>query len=55
MHFVTHLVTKCWGLNVLQSANHRDHPCTCGKSWGLNTLQSANHRNHSCTFKKTRG
>ncbi|KAJ0483772.1 hypothetical protein HanIR_Chr13g0668391 [Helianthus annuus] len=31
MRFVTHLVTKCWGLNALQSANHRDHPCTYGK------------------------
>ncbi|MFS7894724.1 hypothetical protein Hanom_Chr00s001954g01690271 [Helianthus anomalus] len=46
MHFVTHLVTKRWGLNVLQSTNHRDHPCTFGKSWGLNTLRSANHRDH---------
>ncbi|MFS7922113.1 hypothetical protein Hanom_Chr03g00244921 [Helianthus anomalus] len=32
LHFVTHLVTKSWGLNVLQSANHKDHPCTFGKS-----------------------
>ncbi|MFS7931841.1 hypothetical protein Hanom_Chr04g00360781 [Helianthus anomalus] len=23
------------GPNALQSANHRDHPCTFGKSWGL--------------------
>ncbi|MFS7951648.1 hypothetical protein Hanom_Chr07g00597581 [Helianthus anomalus] len=52
MHFVTHLVTKYWGLNVLQSANHRDHSCTFGKSWGLNTLQSAYHKNHLCTFEK---
>ncbi|MFS7908812.1 hypothetical protein Hanom_Chr01g00087461 [Helianthus anomalus] len=39
-------------LKVLQSANHRDHPCTFGKSWGLNALQSANHRDHLCTFQK---
>ncbi|MFS7982431.1 hypothetical protein Hanom_Chr10g00962801 [Helianthus anomalus] len=47
LHFVTHLV----GLNALQSANHRDHPCTFGKSWGLNALQSANRRDHRCTLK----
>ncbi|MFS7943429.1 hypothetical protein Hanom_Chr06g00500201 [Helianthus anomalus] len=51
MHFVTHLVTERWGLNVLQSANHRDHLCTFGKSWGLNTLRSANHKEHPCTFE----
>ncbi|MFS8016028.1 hypothetical protein Hanom_Chr15g01363571 [Helianthus anomalus] len=32
VHFVTNLVSKCWGLNALQSANHRDHQCTFGKS-----------------------
>ncbi|MFS8005443.1 hypothetical protein Hanom_Chr13g01237401 [Helianthus anomalus] len=52
MHFVTHLVTKRWGLNALQSANPRDHQCTFGKSWGLNTLQSANHMDHPNTFEK---
>ncbi|MFS7965261.1 hypothetical protein Hanom_Chr12g01069161 [Helianthus anomalus] len=52
MQFVTHLVTKHWGLNALQSANHRDHPCTFDKSWGLNKLQTANYRDHSCTFEK---
>ncbi|KAJ0602901.1 hypothetical protein HanIR_Chr03g0144761 [Helianthus annuus] len=36
--------------NIL--VNHRDHPCTFGKSWGLNSLQSANHRDHPCTFGK---
>ncbi|KAJ0813560.1 hypothetical protein HanPSC8_Chr17g0774831 [Helianthus annuus] len=30
------------GLNALKSANHRDCPCTFGKSWELNALQSAN-------------
>ncbi|MFS7964624.1 hypothetical protein Hanom_Chr08g00752511 [Helianthus anomalus] len=52
MHFVTHLVAKRWGLNALQSANHKYHPCTFGKSWGLNALQSTNHRDHPCTFGK---
>ncbi|MFS8035265.1 hypothetical protein Hanom_Chr17g01591001 [Helianthus anomalus] len=66
MHFVTHLVTKCWGLNALQMANHRelnalqsaysrDHSYTFGKSLGLNTLQIANHGNHPCTFGKSWG
>ncbi|MFS7994700.1 hypothetical protein Hanom_Chr12g01109141 [Helianthus anomalus] len=41
-----------YGLNVLQSANYRDHPCTFGKSWGPNTLQSANYRDHVCIFGK---
>ncbi|MFS7992030.1 hypothetical protein Hanom_Chr12g01077501 [Helianthus anomalus] len=54
MHFITHLVTKCWELNMLQSANYRDHICTFGKSWGLNTLQSVNHIDHPCTFEKVR-
>ncbi|MFS7917659.1 hypothetical protein Hanom_Chr03g00191721 [Helianthus anomalus] len=36
--------SRSYGLNALQSANHRDHSCTFGKSWGLNALQSANHR-----------
>ncbi|MFS7955908.1 hypothetical protein Hanom_Chr07g00648291 [Helianthus anomalus] len=57
IHFGTHLVTKHWGLNALQSANHRDHSCTFGKSWGPNTLQSANHRDHPWTlliFKRAR-
>ncbi|MFS7972616.1 hypothetical protein Hanom_Chr09g00846911 [Helianthus anomalus] len=53
MHFVTHLVTKSWGLNVLQSANHKDYPCTFDKSWGLNVLQSANHKDYPCTFDKS--
>ncbi|MFS7990438.1 hypothetical protein Hanom_Chr11g01058881 [Helianthus anomalus] len=52
MHFVMHLVTKCWGLNALQSTNHRDYLCTFGKSGGLNMLQSANRRDHPCTFEK---
>ncbi|MFS7993212.1 hypothetical protein Hanom_Chr12g01091401 [Helianthus anomalus] len=52
MHFVTHLATKRWGLNALQSANHKDHPCTFGKNWRLNTLQSANHKDHPCTLIK---
>ncbi|KAF5819959.1 hypothetical protein HanXRQr2_Chr02g0083501 [Helianthus annuus] len=52
MQFVTHFVSKRWGLNALQSENYRDHPCTFGKSWGLNTLQSANHMDHPCTFEK---
>ncbi|MFS7991608.1 hypothetical protein Hanom_Chr12g01072681 [Helianthus anomalus] len=34
MHFVTHLVSKRCG-HALQNANHRDHPCTFGKSWAL--------------------
>ncbi|MFS7923189.1 hypothetical protein Hanom_Chr03g00257751 [Helianthus anomalus] len=34
MHFVTHLVTRRWGLNALESENHMDHSCTFGKSWG---------------------
>ncbi|MFS7940205.1 hypothetical protein Hanom_Chr05g00461601 [Helianthus anomalus] len=50
MYLVTHLVPKHWGLKVLQSANHRDHPCTWQKL-GLNMLQRANHRNRTCTFK----
>ncbi|MFS7901556.1 hypothetical protein Hanom_Chr01g00001061 [Helianthus anomalus] len=52
MHFVTHLVTKHWGLNVLQSTNDRDHPCTFGKSWGLNTLQSATTGTFRVLLKK---
>ncbi|MFS7990030.1 hypothetical protein Hanom_Chr11g01053991 [Helianthus anomalus] len=51
MHFVTHLVTRRWGLNALQRANHMDHPCTFGKSWGLNMLQSANHRDYPYFWK----
>ncbi|MFS8005133.1 hypothetical protein Hanom_Chr13g01233861 [Helianthus anomalus] len=51
MHFVTYLVIKRWGLNVLQSANHMDHPCTFHTSLRLNMLKSANHINHLCTFK----
>ncbi|MFS7916425.1 hypothetical protein Hanom_Chr02g00176971 [Helianthus anomalus] len=41
LHFVTHLVPNLeptenfifvgWGLRALQSANHRDHPCTFKK------------------------
>ncbi|MFS7942578.1 putative sec1-like protein [Helianthus anomalus] len=52
MHFVTHLVPKRWGLNALQSANHKDLQCTFEKSWGLKMLQSANYRDHPCTFEK---
>ncbi|MFS8020558.1 hypothetical protein Hanom_Chr16g01416941 [Helianthus anomalus] len=51
MHLVTHLIIKCWGVNALQTANHRDHLCTFGKSWGLNTLRSANHKDHPSTFE----
>ncbi|MFS7918965.1 hypothetical protein Hanom_Chr03g00207361 [Helianthus anomalus] len=43
-----------YGLNTLQSANHKDHPCTFSKSWGLNTLQSTNHQNHPFTFGRLR-
>ncbi|MFS7906981.1 hypothetical protein Hanom_Chr01g00065591 [Helianthus anomalus] len=46
------LTLPSWGLNALQSANHKDQPCTFGKSWGRNALQSANHRDHLCTFRK---
>ncbi|MFS7967399.1 hypothetical protein Hanom_Chr09g00785331 [Helianthus anomalus] len=43
---------QSYGLNALQKANHRDHPCTFGKSWRLNVLQSANHTDHPRTFRK---
>ncbi|KAJ0507296.1 hypothetical protein HanIR_Chr11g0504731 [Helianthus annuus] len=43
---------KNWGLNALQSANHRDHDVRLAKNWGLNALQSANHRDHPCIFGK---
>ncbi|MFS7899022.1 hypothetical protein Hanom_Chr00s040737g01774331 [Helianthus anomalus] len=46
------LLEKRWGLNALQTANHKDHPCTFGKRWGLNALQSANNKDHLCTFGK---
>ncbi|MFS7927395.1 hypothetical protein Hanom_Chr04g00308581 [Helianthus anomalus] len=46
------LACPSYGLNALQSVNHRDHPCTFGKIWGLNALQSANHKDHRCTFRK---
>ncbi|MFS8008323.1 hypothetical protein Hanom_Chr14g01271351 [Helianthus anomalus] len=32
--------------------NHKDHPCTFGKSWGLNALQSANHGDQPRTLEK---
>ncbi|MFS7992357.1 hypothetical protein Hanom_Chr12g01081301 [Helianthus anomalus] len=41
-----------FGPNTLQNANHKEHPCTCGKGWGLNALQSENHKNHLCTLRK---
>ncbi|MFS7954973.1 hypothetical protein Hanom_Chr07g00636991 [Helianthus anomalus] len=40
------------GLNVLQSANHKDHPFIFGKRLGLNALQRANNRDHQYTFRK---
>ncbi|MFS8006488.1 hypothetical protein Hanom_Chr14g01249731 [Helianthus anomalus] len=50
--FQKYMDGPCGLLNLLQSANHRDHPCTFGKSLGLNALRSANHRDHQCTFGK---
>ncbi|KAJ0483799.1 hypothetical protein HanIR_Chr13g0668671 [Helianthus annuus] len=38
---------KSWGLNVLQSANHRDHPCTL-KKLGTKSKILVNHKDHSC-------
>ncbi|MFS7888924.1 hypothetical protein Hanom_Chr00s000002g01600711 [Helianthus anomalus] len=46
------MLLNSWGLNALQSANHRDHPCDFWQSWGLSALQSANHEDHPCTFGK---
>ncbi|MFS7942081.1 hypothetical protein Hanom_Chr06g00483871 [Helianthus anomalus] len=46
-----HLCTfgKSWGLNALQSANYKDHPCTIEKP-GTKSIIFVNHRGHPCTL-----
>ncbi|KAJ0522847.1 hypothetical protein HanIR_Chr10g0487091 [Helianthus annuus] len=40
-----------WGLKTLQSANHRDYPCTYG-SLGTKSESLVNHRDYPCTLLK---
>ncbi|MFS7965262.1 hypothetical protein Hanom_Chr12g01069151 [Helianthus anomalus] len=42
---------KSWGLDTLQSENHRDHPCTFEKL-GTKSKILVNHRDHPCTLLK---
>ncbi|MFS7957235.1 hypothetical protein Hanom_Chr07g00663971 [Helianthus anomalus] len=40
---------KSWGLNALQSTNHRDHLCTFRKL-GTKSKILINHRDYLCTL-----
>ncbi|MFS7974982.1 hypothetical protein Hanom_Chr10g00875161 [Helianthus anomalus] len=42
---------KSWGLNTLQSANHKDHPCTFEKL-GTKFKILVNHKDYPCTLLK---
>ncbi|MFS7994776.1 hypothetical protein Hanom_Chr12g01110051 [Helianthus anomalus] len=40
---------QSWGLNLLQNANHQDHPCTFGKL-GTKSKILVNRKDHLCNL-----